>query len=262
MDNINLVNNFLEPLLKKCGEISLNHGSKLNISKKGDKEGFVSNIDIEISNYVFKSISTKFPLDSIISEDGPQDKLRSNRFVWYVDPLDGTTNYIHNYPSYAISICRYDKKKSVFMASGIYIPYYDQLFIAYGDKEATLNGEKIKVSDCSQLKEALILTGMSFGVSKDSKELKKFIKLSTISSGTRRSGSAAVDLCYIAAGFADGYYHFNLKSWDIAAGCHLVRNAGGEISNIAKGKFLNLIEGTVIASNGLIHNDLKSELLV
>lgn len=250
---------FIRQLLKRCGEISLTRHSKFNTFNKGNKNELVTDVDVEIGKYIYNQISRTYPKDSIQCEDGVT-RNGSNSIVWFIDPLDGTTNYIHGLPFFAVSISRYDRKKSTFLASGIYIPFNDQLFIALGDTIAELNGQRIKVSQNKNLKKSLILTGMSLNVNENGKEAKKFMRISSISAGTRRTGSAALDLCYLASGFADAYYHFDLKQWDIAAGCHLVINAGGRISNINSISTFNLFEGTVLATNGFLHKKLFREL--
>lgn len=252
--------NFIKQLLKKSGQISLIRRSKFNTLSKGNKNELVTDVDIEIGKYIYNQISTKYPKESIICEDGPIAKSGSDSIVWYIDPLDGTTNYIHGLPFFAISISRYDRKKSLFLSSGTYIPFYDQLFIALGNTIAELNGQRIKVSNNKELKKALILTGMSLNFKENGKEAKKFVRLSSISAGTRRTGSAALDLCYVASGFADAYYHFDLKQWDFAAGCHLVINAGGRTSNINSISHFNFSEGTILVTNGLLHKELYREL--
>jgi myo-inositol-1(or 4)-monophosphatase len=251
---------FIKGLLKKCGEISLIRRSKFNTFTKGNIKELVTDVDIKIGKYIYKQISAKYPNDSIDCEDGPVKKNGTNSIIWFIDPLDGTTNYVHRLPFFAISISRYDQKKSIFLSSGIYVPFFDQLFMAYGKKIAKLNGQRIKVSKNKDLKRSLILTGMSLNVKKIKKEPKKFIRISSISAGTRRTGSTALDLCYVAAGFADAYYHFNLKQWDFAAGCHLVINAGGKITNINSANSFDFADGAILASNGLIHQKLCEEL--
>lgn len=247
-------------LLKRTGQISLERRLRFNTFNKRNNNGFVTSVDIEIGKYIYNKISAKYQEDSIECEDGSKIKKGSNSIIWYIDPLDGTTNYIHGLPFFAISISRYDRKKSIFLSSGIYIPFYNQLFIAHGSTIAELNGQRIKVSDNKNLKKSLILTGMSFNVKETGKEAKKFMKISSISAGTRRTGSAAFDLCYVACGFADAYYHFNLRPWDIAAGSHLVINAGGKVNNINSLNTFNLYRGTILATNRLLHKKLYRKI--
>jgi len=250
---------FIRALLKRAGQLSLERRWKFNTYNKKNGES-ITDVDIEIGNYLSNTISAHFPEDSIECEDGSTRKTVTNSTVWYIDPLDGTTNYIHGLPFFAISISRYDRKRSIFLSSGIYIPFYNQLFLAYGDTIAELNGQQLKVSDNKNLKESLVLTGLSLNVKENGKEAKKFMRISSISGGTRRTGSAAFDLCHVACGFADAYYHFKLKQWDIAAGSHLVINAGGKVSNMRSLNTLNLYEGTIIATNGSVHKKLFKEL--
>jgi|SRR6185369_11033878 len=251
---------FLEQLLITCGKMSLDHSEKLTIINKGGNKGFATNADTLIGQFIHDELTKKYPLDSIICEDGPQHKLGTSNYVWYVDPLDGTTNYIHSLPFFAVSISCYDKKNAFFVASGIYIPYFNQLFTANGTEPTLYNGKKIHVSSNTTIKNSLVLTGLSVGIKKNSQEAKTFMNISSLSAGTRRSGSAAFDLCYVAAGFADAYYHANIMPWDMAAGCHLIKNAGGYVSNIGDINTFDLTGRTLLATNGKVHKNLNKEL--
>lgn len=251
---------YIIPLLLECGKLTTKSNSELNIKNKGSKKGFVTNIDLAIGKTLCHEISKMYNNDSILCEDSAKSKIGTSNIVWYIDPLDGTTNYIHSFPFFAISISCYDEKKLDFIASAVYIPYFKQLFEAYGRKYVSLNKKQIRVSNCKDIRQSLVLTGMSFGVNRNSNEINKFIKISSSTSGTRRTGSAVFDMSYVAAGFADAYYHFNLKPWDIAAGCHLIKNAGGKVSNIRKDNKLDLADKTILGSNGFIHESLKQEL--
>src|SRR3989344_1836483 len=127
MSNINI--NFIEGLLKESGKTILKEQSESRIIEKSDLKGFVTNVDANIGRLIFSKINKYFPKDSIECEDGIQNKQGSSNRVWYVDPLDGTTNFIHGLPFFAVCISCYDKQKSEFVVSGVYIPFFDQLFM-------------------------------------------------------------------------------------------------------------------------------------
>jgi len=250
---------FLKKILIKSGKIAIKSYSRgLRVSEKKDKS-LMTNIDRQIGRYICSEICHQYPQDSVECEDGLYKKYGTGKNTWYVDPLDGTTNFVHNYPFFAISISCMRKSDRSFIVSGIYIPYFKQLFLVEGSSIPTLNGEKIQTSFVKKFSRALVLSGMPRYVSRNSVDARRFLGISSLSDGTRRSGSAAFDLAYVAAGFADAYYHFNLKPWDFAAGCHLVQNAGGKIGNIRSKKF-NFLDTTIIASNKFIYSRLRSKL--
>ncbi len=252
----------IKKMLLETGHYVKNQNkNRLTVIEKSSND-FVTNVDREAASLLTRRIQEAYPDDTIICEDEPViEKMNAlENKAWLIDPLDGTKNYMHGYPYYGISICCYDFKKKKYCASAIYIPFFDQLFEAYEEERSTMNGEKLYVSNNVNISNCLILTGMSHKVdASNQKELEYFNRISQISAGTRRTGCAALDLCYVAAGFADAYYHFNLKPWDVAAGSHIVSNAGGVATNIGSENF-DFYNRTILATNRSCHLEIQSEL--
>ena len=221
---------------------------------------FVTGADRRAAGLIIDQVRQAFPHDTILCEDAERAPSASNgERIWLVDPLDGTTNFLHHYPFYAVSIGVYEQRTQRPVVSAVFAPALDQLFEAYGDEPPRLNGRPIKVSSVRELHQALVLTGFSHRVRTESNELTLFAAISAGSSGTRRSGCAALDICYVAAGFADAYYHMNLEAWDMAAAAHILGNAGGRTTNIGVMEF-NLFHSSVLATNGVCHDAVQQAL--
>ena len=182
------------------------------------------------------------------------------RLRWIIDPLDGTTNYAHGYPVFCVSIALENKGKVILGV--VYDPMREEMFVAVHGKGAYLNGKKISVSDCSNISKSLLATGFPYDI-RESKEnnLDYFNSMAINVQAIRRAGAAALDLANLAAGRFDGFWELKLKPWDTAAGGLLVTEAGGVISDIA-GKKWNLQSPSLLASNGLIHEQMIKVLSV
>ncbi|UOD34448.1 inositol monophosphatase [Deferribacteraceae bacterium V6Fe1] len=172
-----------------------------------------------------------------------------------VDPIDGTTNFVHRFPFVGISVGVYENLNPV--AATVYNPILDELYYAERGKGAFLNGNRIFVSAQSKIENSLLATGFPYGfVEKNKKDiLTKLDRILSSSRGIRRAGAASLDLCYVAQGVFDGYYEGGLKPWDVAAGVLIVNEAGGKISNI-KGDNFSFEDEYIVASNKTIHNEL------
>jgi myo-inositol-1(or 4)-monophosphatase len=216
---------------------------------------FVTDADRQAAVIICSRLLHAFPHDRIMCEDARPEADRGERYLWIIDPLDGTTNFMHGYPSYAVSIARYDREQRRVDASVVYNPALDQLFSAQDREWPTLNGRPIRSSACARIESCLVLAGMSHQVMEGDPELDLFAALSVTSTGTRRSGCPSLDICYVAAGFADAYVHCNLMPWDFAAAAHILINAGGRITNFASRK-LDLGMASVMATNGHCHQEL------
>jgi myo-inositol-1(or 4)-monophosphatase len=228
--------------------------------EKGDND-FVTDADAASAKLILSALREQCPGHGIICEDstGHGGRPPAQHIVWIVDPLDGTTNYLHRYPAYCVSICCYDRQRDAPIASVVYEPDSRRLFAARGWREATLQGSPVHVTQLARLEDCLVLAGMSHRVAGDSPEPATFARVSSLTAGTRRSGCAALDLCFVAAGMADAYFHWNLKPWDVAAGAHIIRNAGGHVTDIGQDSF-SLATPTILATNGAIHDVLQRVL--
>ena len=229
----------------------------LQVSKKGIGD-FVTSADLNSEQTIIKTLQKAYPEIKIISEEtNPDVNLNLHEKKWIIDPLDGTLNFLHGLPHFAISIAL--KIKDKIISGVIYDPIKDELFWAEKGVGAYLNNTRIRVSQRSQLKDALISTGIPWkGMESSHKNYLKILEnIMKNSSGIRRYGSAALDLAYVAAGRYDAFWEFNLKTWDIAAGALLVKEAGGYVGNINKNENY-LYTGNIYACNNNLTDELES----
>jgi myo-inositol-1(or 4)-monophosphatase len=197
----------------------------------------------------------------IYGEEGTRERLEGE-YRWYVDPLDGTTNFAHGFPHFCVSMGLEHRPAGIkpedegtLVAGVVYDPMRDELFTAEHGRGATLNGEPIHVSGVAELAEALLATGFPSRKRHASPNVHFYQEFTLRSHGVRRAGSAALDLAYVASGRMEAFWEFNLNSWDTAAGILLVEEAGGRVTDFAGGH-VRLASDEVLASNGLIHDEL------
>jgi myo-inositol-1(or 4)-monophosphatase len=204
---------------------------------------------------IVAAVRAAFPAAAILGEEGGVYSGTSDeRFI--VDPLDGTTNYAHRYPLFCVSIAY--ERAGVLVAAAVEAPLMGLRFAARRGGGATLNGAPIRVSSTPTVGSALICTG--FNPADYDRNGQYFAAMSRLAQGVRRDGSAALDLAFVAAGRFDGFWEWDLKAWDIAAGALLIEEAGGRVSAI-DGSPLDLAGGSVAASNGRLHAELCTALL-
>ena len=200
----------------------------LEVSSKGYND-FVSEVDREAERRIVEVIRKAYPQHSVLGEESGSHA--GNEYVWVVDPLDGTTNFLHGFPQYAVSIairCRGRLEQAV-----IYDPLRQELFTASRGEGARLNDRRIRVIKCNTLKSALLGTGFPFRTVSNVDTYLAILRTFIIrTSGVRRAGAAALDLAYVAAGRLDGFWEFGLKEWDMAAGVLLIQEAGGLVSDV------------------------------
>jgi len=247
------LNEFIE-IVKKAGEIFKEGFNKnLEIKSKGVKD-LVTEYDVEVEKFLINEFK-KFSEYSIIAEESVQEEFNNSIII---DPIDGTTNFAHHIPHCAISIGVYEKKSPKYAI--VYNPILNELFYAKKGERAYKNGNKIKVSNQNNFQRSLIATGFPYSGAENKDDLNWVIsRLKEVlprCQDIRRLGSAALDLCYVAEGKYEGFYEINLKPWDVSAGILIVSEAGGMISN-EYGNEYNLFEDRcIVASNGIIHNEL------
>jgi myo-inositol-1(or 4)-monophosphatase len=227
---------------------------------KGDVD-LVTVADRTVEKLIRTRLGEVFPDHGIYGEEGTRERL-DREFRWYVDPLDGTTNFAHGFPQFCVSMGLEQRgaglkadEDGTLVAAVIYDPMRDELFLAERGKGATVNGKPIAVSKNAMLAEALVATGFPSRKRHQNPNIHFYHEITLRSHGVRRAGSAALDLAYVAAGRLDGFWEFNLNPWDTAAGILLVEEAGGRVSNFAGGTFRLNSEETLV-SNGLIHGEL------
>jgi myo-inositol-1(or 4)-monophosphatase len=218
---------------------------RLKISRKGHND-FVSEVDKKAEQVITHTILKAFPKHNILGEE--QGTINNNSSItWIIDPLDGTTNYLHGHPQYSISIAVKVEDKISYAA--IFDPNRNDIYTAELGKGARLNNSRIRVSTVGLLSDSLLATGFpTYDLSFIDQYLSIFKEMLQSTAGQRRCGSAALDLAYVATGAVDGFWEFNLKPWDIAAGYLLVKEAGGLVCDF-NGKQEMLESGNIIASN-------------
>lgn len=232
----------------------LNQVSPADIVTKS-KNDFVTYVDKGAEKILIKELSKIFPEAGFIAEESFQMSSPS-RYHWVVDPLDGTTNFIHKHPPFAVSIALTDHHKEILGV--IYEPNLDECFSSHIESFSFLNNEKIRVSDCYNLNSSLLATGFpSRDYSKLDAYLEVFKELMFETQGIRRLGSAAIDLAYVACGRLDGFFEYHLNVWDVAAGCIIIKQAGGRLSDFS-GSSDYLFGREIIATNNKIHSELEN----
>ena len=247
----NSLKDFAIDLAKSSGEILMSYyGSNLKIDKKSSVD-LVTKADLESEQNIINSIRTNFPDHDIISEESDIKSSKSN-YKWVVDPLDGTTNYVHSLPIFSVSIAlqyKNDTKIGV-----VYNPAYNKCFWAIKNLGAYDNNEKISVSNNNQLINSLLVTGFPYIQDKAwHKSFDIFKEFYSMTQGVRRLGAASLDFCFVAMGRFDGFYELNLKPWDVCAGDLICREAGGKTSDWNNNK-MPFSGSNIIASNKKIHS--------
>jgi myo-inositol-1(or 4)-monophosphatase len=227
---------------------------------KGDVD-LVTEADRASEQMISERLLAAFPEHGIYGEEGTRDRLDSE-YRWYIDPLDGTTNFAHGFPAFCVSMGLEKRTAGLapdadgeMIAGVIYDPLRDEMFSAEKGRGAWLNGRRLQVSKTKTLSEALTATGFPSQKRHASPNVHFYQQITLRSHGVRRAGSAALDLAYVACGRLDGFWEFNLNPWDTSAGVLLVEEAGGTISHFDGGKF-TLDSREVLATNGLIRGEL------
>jgi myo-inositol-1(or 4)-monophosphatase len=231
--------------------------SSLDIDFKG-RANIVTQVDRGTEEIIVNIIKSRFPEHKILAEETPPVKDGASLFKWIIDPLDGTTNFVHNFPFFAVSVAlEYDEEVVIGV---IYDPVRKELFSAIKERGSYLNKTPIRVSEVEKISDSLLATGFPYELNEDFyKNMKLFKKFYERSQGVRRAGAAALDLCYIACGRLDGFWEYGLNPWDVAAGSLIVSEAGGRLSNF-NGCELSIYENQILASNNHIHDEMLEVL--
>ena len=238
-------------------EVLMSYYGQLSQIQTKDQAGLVSEADIESEKVITQVLQAEFPNISIVAEESSyqsgSQEAASESDVWFIDPLDGTTNYVHQFPAFCISIGLQIKGELV--VGLVEVPVLNQCFTAIRGQGAFLNGEKIEVSRRAQLKNSLLATGFFIHDPKTlDQQIELLKKMLGQSRGIRRAGSAAYDLCMVAAGVFDAYWESSLNPWDTAAGTVLVREAGGKVTDFLNQDF-HPMKKQILASNLHLHDE-------
>ena len=234
-------------------------GEKMEFSKKEGHHNLVTEWDKKSENLILESIQAHFPDHGFITEESGSIGEVKKGIVWIIDPLDGTVNFFHKIPQFAISIAAISELQV--LASVIYNPMTDELFIAEKDHGAYLNGNPLKVSETAVLDAAICGTGLPYNVQENPlaclDHLYHFAKMGV---PIRRMGSAAIDLAYVAAGRLDAFWEVSLNAWDFAAGMLMLEEAGGMLSNFEGLSLDPTKETAVVASNSILHDQILKKI--
>jgi len=255
----------MSAIAREAGALLLHYFHQgLKIEYKGDAD-LVTAADRAAETLIRERISKQFPSHDVLGEEQGLNDQRGD-YRWYVDPLDGTTNFAHGYPVFAVSMAlehqalaeRSSGQRGRRIAGVIYDPTRDELFTAEQGRGTHLNGKPIHVSKATQLKECLVATGFPSHKRHKNPNIYFYHQITLRTHGVRRAGSAALDLCNVACGRFDGFWEFNLNPWDTAAGVLIVEEAGGKVSRFDGSPF-ELDSRETLASNGLVHEALLHE---
>lgn len=232
-------------------------GGTRRIAYKGAPTNLVTEMDARAEALVLERLAETFPHDAVLAEEGGARAGTSGR-RWIVDPLDGTTNYAHGLPLYAVSIALETDGRVVLGV--VYDPSHDELYVGERGGGASLNGLPLAVSPARHLDESLLATGFPYNIRETGDtNLREYGAFSLRARGVRRMGSAVLYLAWVAAGRLDGYWELRLGAWDAAAGALLVEEAGGRVTDLGGGR-LDLEAPAIVASNGRIHAAMLSVL--
>jgi myo-inositol-1(or 4)-monophosphatase len=223
------------------------------ISYKGEVD-IVTESDRRSEALIVARLRKHFPDHAIIAEEGSGSSAGGTKYCWHVDPLDGTTNFAHGYPCFAVSIGLAEQGRPV--AGVVFNPVSEEMFTAARGEGAYLNGKRIHVSPIEKLAYSLVATGFPTHQRKRSANINYYWEFTLRSHGVRRDGSAALDLCSVACGRFEAFWEFGLNSWDTAAGVLLVEEAGGRVTDMDGGPY-HLGGPQMLATNGRIHGEMQ-----
>ena len=246
---------FLQNIVTRAGEISLEYRARLSevkVTQKGTVKDLVTEADVAVENYLIEQIKNTYPDHAICAEESGTHAGGETR--WVIDPIDGTTSFVHGHPFYSISIALQQNNQTILAA--VFAPVLGELYMAEKGKGATRNGQPICVSDSTALSDCLMTTGFAcLRANLERNNLPLIERIAPTLRGLRILGSAAVDLCYVACGRTDGGWELNLNIYDIAAGMLIVQEAGGTVTDFS-GNATNLPH-EILATNGKIHTQLS-----
>jgi myo-inositol-1(or 4)-monophosphatase len=244
------MSNYLDAAIeiaREAGEILLSHRG-VGFEYKGDHD-LVTAADRASEQLILRRLRERFPQHGIVAEEGGRAEMHAE-MRWYVDPLDGTTNFAHGYPMWNVTLGL--AKANEVIVGVVFDPLNRELFTAERGAGARLNGAPIHVSKAKSLEASLVSTGFPNHHRERNVNIHFYYQLAMMTHGVRRGGSAAIDLAYTACGRLDGFWEFGLNPWDMAAGSLLVEEAGGKVSGM-KGEAYSVVGPYILADNGLVH---------
>ena len=252
--------NFAMQMAHDAGSVLMQRLGTAKVSTKGDIN-LVTEADLASEQLIIERIRSYYPQHGILAEESGDVIVvegKRSEWKWIIDPLDGTTNYAHGYPCFCVSIAL--EHAGVLEIGVVYDPVRDEMFAAERGKGATLNSRTIRVSEIDELNNAMVCTGFPYNVRERPDFARDFANFTMAAQAVRRDGSAAIDLAYVACGRFDGFWEDGLNAWDTAAGMVLIQEARGRVTNFDD-EPLDIYTRKVLASNGLIHDAMRSILI-
>jgi myo-inositol-1(or 4)-monophosphatase len=254
----------IESLARRAGQILRadfnprpGFGHRLQVDHKSEID-LVTDVDRRSEAFILEEIQRRFPSSRVLAEESGA-QTGDECCIWYIDPLDGTVNYAHGVPIFSVSIAY--QENGMLKLGVVYDPLHDELFSAEAGKGATLNGEPVRVSGETDLGQALLVTGFPYDVRVNPENnLDNYTNFALRTQGVRRLGSAALDLCYVAAGRLDGFWEIRLNAWDVAAGGLIAREAGATVTNISGGSDFLSQPQSILAANPRLHPQMRAVL--
>ena len=258
MSSMGKIRKSVHKLMLQQGDMLIKESrTKLSVRTKSSSTDLVTNVDWKIENELKNALLGLLPQSQFLAEE-TDDKYKSAELLWIIDPIDGTTNYVHNFPFFCISVAL-QVEGSITLAF-VYNPVSKEFFEAERGKGSLLNNKPISVSPTQTLSKSLLSTGFAYNFgSTDENNIRFFSHFHKLCHGIRRPGSAALDLCYVAKGVFDGFWEWYLKPWDVAAGVLILQEAGGKISNFNNNNF-SLTDDNILGTNGSIHSEMLAEI--
>jgi myo-inositol-1(or 4)-monophosphatase len=245
-------------LARSAGALLLEGYGRIHHPERKGRIDLVTEFDRRSDAFLLSEIRRRYPDHAVLAEESGEHAARNAPVRWLIDPLDGTTNFAHNYPFFAVSIAA--EAGGVLSAGAVHDPVRDETFAAAAGAGATLNGEAIRVSTVGAVEDALLVSGFPYDVrERPDAYLPHFRAFLTRAQGVRRDGSAALNLCYLAMGRFDGMWEANLSPWDMAAGVLIVREAGGRVTRYDGSEF-RLDGMQILATNGRLHGEMTTIL--
>lgn len=245
-------------MAEEAGAILLEGYGRAHRPEHKGRIDLVTHYDRRSEDRILSRIREQFPGAAVLAEESGSHGNRGGGLRWIVDPLDGTTNFAHNYPFFAVSIAAEIDGERV--AGVVFDPVRNERFAAARGRGATLNDAPIRVSDIERLEQALLVTGFPYDVrERPERVLPAFHAFLRVAQGVRRDGSATLNLCYLAMGRFDGFWEARLSPWDMAAGTLILTEAGGRVTDYRGGRF-ELEGGEILASNGRLHDEMLAVL--
>lgn len=246
-----------EEAARRGGHVLRAWSSKFTVREKS-RSNLVTEADFASQQAIHDFLRGRYPNHGFHGEEGLDEVRPDSPYRWVVDPLDGTTNYVHGFPYFAVSIGL--ECDGQLIVGAIYDPTRDEMFLAARGAGATLNRRPLHRSDVTELSQAMVVASLPVATSPDDIAVKRFLRMLPVAQTVQRTGSAALNLAYVAAGRLDAFWSTSLKPWDMAAGVVLVEEAGGSVTRVDGGAF-KLGEPNLLASNGSnIHQELTKHL--